>query len=155
MHTEVTGGFRRTLHSLCCRTLEEKLTRLQQQVAELVRDAANDSKNTAGDKHETARAMMQLEQEKLGGQIAQLEKQLAQAIRYAPAERHKVVAQGSLVKTGRGWIYLLTALGEVVCEGEKVMVLSLQSPLGLKMAGLSAGAAAEINGIRYAIESVY
>jgi hypothetical protein len=47
------------VHHACCKILAERIQSLRQQLHELVEGAKNDSKSTAGDKHETARAMMQ------------------------------------------------------------------------------------------------
>ena len=49
--------------------LDLKIKSIRQTVSNLTEDAQNDAKGSAGDKHETALAMMHLEQEKLSKQI--------------------------------------------------------------------------------------
>ena len=52
--------------------LASKIVELTRMQTELLEGALDDSKSSAGDKHETARAMMQLEQEKFAGQLQDL-----------------------------------------------------------------------------------
>lgn len=59
--SDVIFELRNTL-SLKALTLEEELNDIKEALFQ-------DSKSTAGDKHETSRAMAQLEQEKLGKQL--------------------------------------------------------------------------------------
>jgi hypothetical protein len=53
----------------CIAQVDASIADIKKQMSELVTEAANDSKSTAGDKHETERAMMQLTQEQLGKQL--------------------------------------------------------------------------------------
>ena len=41
-------------------------------ISDLAQDAQNDAKGSAGDKHETALAMMHIEQEKLNQKLAEI-----------------------------------------------------------------------------------
>ncbi len=56
----------------CLRILEEKMDAIQGDLDELIHSIQGESKSSAGDKHETARAMMNLEQEKLGRQMEEV-----------------------------------------------------------------------------------
>ena len=56
--------------------LLEKLHSIQQQIDDIKLALSEDTKSTAGDKHETARSMAQLEQEKLGKQYLETKKML-------------------------------------------------------------------------------
>ncbi|TND10106.1 MAG: hypothetical protein FD123_354 [Bacteroidetes bacterium] len=146
--------FKTEVYGECLLFISRKIEALKKQLSDLVEDAKNDSKSTAGDKHETARAMMQIEQEKLGRQLRQLEEQKAILEKTGETKPAEKIIPGSLVKTNKGWIYLLTALGEIKVNGTPVFIISMQSPLAIKLAGLVKGEAAEINGTQYIVEGI-
>ena len=56
------------IHSHCLQILNQKIEELSNALNTATESANNETKSSAGDKHETARAMMQIEQEKLGKQ---------------------------------------------------------------------------------------
>ncbi|MBK7855608.1 MAG: hypothetical protein IPJ79_12525 [Bacteroidetes bacterium] len=71
---------KRTKHAAyikCVSIIDERIAGLKNSIATLLDDAESEMKSSAGDKHETSRAMMQLEQEKLTYQLAEAENQKA------------------------------------------------------------------------------
>ncbi len=138
----------------CRRILTERIQSLRQQLHELVEGAKNDSKSTAGDKHETARAMMQIEQEKLANQLNLLLQQEQTLQRIDPESKSEIIVNGSLVKTNQGWIYISIPLGKIVVEGEGVMCLSAQSPLGQKLIGKRVNETLLVNATEYLLLTV-
>ena len=134
--------------------LKEKIQSIKHALNELADGAANESKSSAGDKHETGRAMVQLEQEKLGNQVYELEGQKIVLEKLDASIIHVEITKGSLVKTDKGYFYLSIPLGKILVDEIAVMVLSPQSPLGLKLLGLGAKATLEMNGMRYLVEAL-
>jgi hypothetical protein len=65
------------------------------------------------------------------------------------------VRPGNLVKTNRGYLFMSIALGKITVDEKAVMVISPQSPLGMKMMGLKEKDATNINGMEYVVERVY
>jgi len=134
--------------------ISDKVNALQQVLADLKESGANETKSTAGDKHETALAMLQIEQANTRAQLKELLDQKAVLEKINPLLSPSVVVNGSLIKTSHGWLYLSTALGKAMVENITVTALSPQSPLGIKLMGLSVSGVAEINNNRYIIESI-
>jgi len=134
--------------------VNDKVSRLQQVLADLKESGSNETKSTAGDKHETALAMLQIEQANTRGQLNDALAQKALLEKINPSLSASVIVNGSLVNTNRGYLYLSVALGKAVIENMAVIALSPQSPLGHKLMGLSVSGVAEINGNRYIIESI-
>jgi hypothetical protein len=62
----------------CKEQISSTILFLENHLKDLSSGAQNDSKSSAGDKHETARAMMQIEQEKVGKQLKENQLQLAE-----------------------------------------------------------------------------
>lgn len=138
----------------CRILLVEKLGELKNQVNELMQDAESDSKSSAGDKHETARAMMQLEQEKLNRQISEFQKQEEALNNIRTDVENDEVRLGSLVKTDKGTILIAIPLGKVTITDESCMVVSPISPIGQALMGLKVKSKMEINGNSFKILSI-
>lgn len=134
--------------------VNDKISLLKKVLADLKESGANETKSTAGDKHETALAMLQIEQANVHGQLSEALAQKAALEKLNPAVVAGVIVNGSLIKTNKGCLFMSIALGKAVIEGITVTALSSQSPLGVKMMGLRAGYSAEINNNTYFIESI-
>ncbi len=142
------------VHQHCLQMVNDKIGLLQKDLADLKESGTNETKSTAGDKHETALAMLQIEQ---ANKRAQLEKVVAQKTvieKINPTIVAPVVVIGSLVKTDKGYLFLSVALGKMVVEGITFTALSPQSPLGSRLMGLKAGDTAVFNNIEYFIETI-
>jgi transcription elongation GreA/GreB family factor len=134
--------------------LTAKINAIQKVLADLKESGANETKSTAGDKHETALAMIQIEQ---ANTMAQLEEMVLQKTAFEkidPGVSSSSIVTGSLVYTNRGVLYLSVALGKAVVDDIIVTALSRQSPLGQQLLGLSAGDKIVINNHSFVIEAV-
>ncbi len=121
--------------------LSGKIQVLQAEIEQLRTDISSDSKSTAGDKHETSRAMAQLEMEKLGSQIQDYQKQ-ARWIRQlglTENENTGAAAIGSLIQLENGWYFLGPGLGKIVFKDRPVFCISAQSPLGQQLLNKKTG----------------
>ena len=121
--------------------LQERVGELQQAWNELLESNQQEGKSSAGDKHETAGAMVHLEMEKLAKQLEEARRQLSEVEKYNPNRmpESNQVQMGSLVQTTTGWYYLITSLGKIFVNGEVCFVLSGASPLGNLMMGKRLG----------------
>lgn len=117
----------------CKELVDEKLNKLFYALEELNESAETESKSTAGDKHETGRAMIQLEQEKIGKQIQEWEIQKQNLEKIDLCKDAKRIALGSLIETDKGLFFLAVNLGRIKINEQEVMVISTQSPLGKLM----------------------
>ena len=134
--------------------VNDKIAQKQQILADLRDSAANETKSTAGDKHETALAMLQIEQANNGRQLDELLLQKNALIKIDPTLSTRMVVTGSLIKTNYGYFYLSAALGKITIDEIKVTALSAQSPLGEKLMGLILNDTASVNGRIYQIELI-
>ena len=142
------------IHQHYLQLINQKVQLLQQVLADLKESGANETKSTAGDKHETALAMLQIEQANTRGQLKEVLEQKAALEKINPALSAAAVVNGSLIKTSRGWLYLSVALGRATVEDITVIALSPQSPLGKQLVGLKVSDVAVINSIHYEIEII-
>jgi hypothetical protein len=123
-------------------------------LADLKESGSNETKSTAGDKHEIALAMLQIEQANAGAQLQDVLQKKAALEKIDPALSSSKIVNGSLVKTDKGYLFISIALGKATIDGNPVIALSPQSPLGEKLVGLSARDVAEINNNKYVIERI-
>ena len=136
------------------KAINDKINLLQKVLADLKESGANETKSTAGDKHETALAMLQIEQANVRGQLKEVQVQKTVLEKINPVLSPSVIVQGSLIKTNTGYLFLSIALGKAVIDDTTVTALSQQSPLGKQLMGLKAGDTAAIKNAQYIIESI-
>ena len=134
--------------------LNKKLSDLNAMMADLNEASKNETKSTVGDKHETSKAMMHLEQEKLGSQIKEIEFQIKEfnSINFTTVTTSVVL--GSLVETNKGYFFIATAIGKMQIDDKTIFAISNKSPLGLKLIGLKENEAIEFNTTNYIIKKV-
>ena len=134
--------------------VQEKMQTLQKMISDLTIDAQNDAKGSAGDKHETALAMMHLEQEKLNQKLIEVLGQKAILDKIDATQKHQVVALGSLVQANDILFFVSAALPKIKIENQDIFALSPQSPLGTQLIGNKIGFQFNFNTTKYTIQSV-
>ena len=147
---------KQVVHEISVRHLQMKINALNSIYQDTLSAAASDdSKSSAGDKHETAVSMAQLEQEKITTQINELLKQKEQLNQINTTIIHQVIKKGSLIETNNGWFYLSIGLGMVKGEDFQFFCLSPQAPLGQLLVGKKNNETISFNGKTTEIKSVY
>lgn len=134
--------------------IQDRIDVFQDMISGLTIDAQNDAKGSAGDKHETALAMMHLEQEKLNHKLKEVLDQKAVLDKIDASKTHQVVALGSVVKANEMWLFVSSALPKITVEDKTIFAVSLNAPLANQMMGNRVGHSFKINGKQYTIESV-
>lgn len=146
--------FKQKIYTHYLQLVNDKIGLLLKVLDDLKESGANETKSTAGDKHETALAMLQIEQANTRAQLKEVELQKVILEKINPSLTPTVIVNGSLIKTNRGYLFLSIAAGKAVIEGEEIIALSQQSPLGKQLTGLKDGDTATINNTQYIIESI-
>lgn len=142
------------IHSHYLQQIQAKIAGLLRVLADLKESGANETKSTAGDKHETALAMLQIEQANTRTQLKEVQQQLAALQKINPALETIRIVPGSLVRTNQGYLFLSIAAGRMNFEGQTVIAISPQSPLGQQLLRAGKGDAVTINATSYSIESI-
>ncbi|WP_419213078.1 3-oxoacyl-ACP synthase [Maribacter sp. X9] len=133
-------------HAYCVQFVEERLKRAKLQITELEHALTSETKSSAGDKHETGRAMIQLEREKLGRQLAELEKTQQLLSKVPRARDTQTVGLGNLVITDAFSYYIAISAGEFKHEGKAIYCISAATPIAQLLLGKSIGQAFTFNG---------
>jgi transcription elongation GreA/GreB family factor len=146
--------FKQKIHNHYLLLINDKVHLLQQVLADLKESGSNETKSTAGDKHETALAMLQIEQANTRAQLKEVIAKKDVLEKINPTLTAIKIVNGSLVKTNRGYLFLSVALGKAVVDDVVVIALSPQSPLGIQLMGLAIGDITEMNGNKYVVENI-
>ncbi len=134
--------------------VHEKISLLKKNLQDLTDSASNETKSTAGDKHETALAMLQIEQENSSRQLSDVLKQKAVLEKIDPLLHPEQVVNGSLVKTNKGYYFISIGLGKITVNEQLITALSPESPLGAQMMHLKKADTFIFNGMEYRIETI-
>lgn len=130
----------------CVRVLEQRINNAQVAMNYAQEAANSDDKSSAGDKHETSRAMSQIDRDMNARQmeIAKTELELLNTIDFTRI--HQRVSKGSLVLSAQNIFFVALGLGTIIVDGRKVIVLSLNAPLTGLLNEKKAGDCFTING---------
>lgn len=132
-------SMKKALLQFCWDHVEGRSNRLKQSLDGLQESLDSETKSTAGDKHETGRAMVQLEQEKLAQQVLELE-QTRNILKKIDIERKSnSIGLGSLVKTSLANYFIAISAGSFQHEGGIVHCISAKAPIAQLLMGKSVG----------------
>ncbi len=137
----------------CRDYLKDKINSLNTIINEVTESSNSESKSSAGDKHETSKAMMQLEIEKLGTQLKEAEELSADFEKINFNKPFQTIEQGSLVETNRGWFLIASSIGKLTIDEKIVFVISNRSPLALKLIGIKQKDTVMFNDVSYSYSS--
>ncbi len=138
----------------CLSVLAERRFGIERDLNDIADSVNTETKSSVGDKHETARARMQEEQARLQQQFLEIKTQEAELEKIQHVNIEEKVSQGSVVFTDLGVFFVAIAMGKLRLGQDHVQVVSARSPLVIKMIGLKAGDAFELNGTSYSIKSI-
>lgn len=151
---EIMDSFKQELVLFCKNQLNRKIIDLAKALQDVTEAGNNETKSTAGDKHETGRAMMQLEQEKLGRQLQEAEGQFAEFEKINFNLQSDQIVLGSLIETDKGLFLMATSIGRITVASKIVFVISPQSPLGKLLLAKKLKDTVIFNGVSYEVLSI-
>ena len=127
------------LYRKCNEALQERLMHVKKSILDLEQALQSETKSNAGDKHETGRAMIQIEREKAGQQLKgiQNKRELLQKIDCNTKNRN--IALGSVVYTSQHNYFISISEGEIKLEDALFYAISLQSPIAQLLLGKTEG----------------
>lgn len=142
------------LLKLCKSFVEDRIKNAENAMQNAQQSANSEERSTAGDKHDTARAMSHLEQEKSAkylDEAIKLKRALSELLKAQPLD---VIDFGSLVITNQGTYFIALSIGATKLNDVNYFIVSPTSPIALAFKGLKAGDAATFNGRNFMVEEV-
>ena len=122
---------------IALKTILERIEAQTAEVMSLQGSLGSEAKSTAGDKHETGRAMIQIDMERASQKLHEWKTLHSAAQRmFAEVGPRDRVRIGHAVETTQGWFLLGPALGKMVGpDGSACFGLSAASPMGRQLLG--------------------
>lgn len=142
-----------TVYNTIKSEIDSRVSELQKALQNQKEGLLSASESTAGDKHNTSRAMMHIEIEKLSKQLSQLLQLKKLITKINPEKKNDCVTLGSLVETNKGWLYIAVPMGKIAVKEIDLMAISLASPIGQALQGKNAGESAKFNGQNWEVIS--
>ncbi len=130
------------LHEACLAVIRSRIHEISQALAEAREASFQETKSSAGDKYETGREMMRIQSDMRAVQLGEAQVLLSLLERLDMTCLHEKVRTGSVVRTSNGTYFLAQSIGKVAIDGMEIQTISLASPLGKALKGLSAGQSA-------------
>lgn len=127
------------IYQQCLEAVNQRLSICENGLMNLQESLASETKSSVGDKHETGRAMIQLEREQLGGQLAKVESDKEILLKINPELTSEIVRLGSLVKTSAATYFIAISSEKITWDGVDYYSISLDSPMGQLLIGKRVG----------------
>ena len=121
---------KRELYNQCNIFIESRLRSIQNTIEEIQESLLSETKSSAGDKHETGRAMLQLEREKAGQQLAEAQKVKEILAKIDVTNSSKKVCLGSVVYTSQANYFISIGAGKITVDGIDFFAISPNTPIG-------------------------
>lgn len=114
----------------------------------------SETKSSAGDKHETGRAMLQLEMEKASQQLHGITQMRETLAKINTTKQSEVAHLGSIIETNKANYFLSISAGLLSVEGKNYFAISVSSPIGKLLLGKVTGAIFSFNGDKVIIKNI-
>lgn len=128
-------NLKQELFNQCKKFVENRLETIQETISSNQNALQSETKSSAGDKHETGRAMLQLEIEKASQQLQDVLQMKETLAKMNLTKKSKIAHLGSLVKTNQGTYFLSISAGKLIVDSENYLAISVSSPIGKLLLG--------------------
>ena len=123
------------LYQQCLQKITAKIKASNKAFESLLQSLLSETKSSAGDKHETGRAMLQIEIEKAGNQLHALQEMKLVLQKITPEKTSEKAYLGSVIYTNRAHYYLSISAGQLEIEETVFFAVSAASPIGQLLLG--------------------
>ncbi|MCK8480381.1 GreA/GreB family elongation factor [Psychroserpens algicola] len=135
----MNSSLKHTLFEQCQQFVDGRLNAIQQTISEIQESLSSETKSSAGDKHETGRAMLQLEREKAGQQLAEIQKLNQLLSKIDLSKPSKTIGLGSLVFTTQAHYFIIISAGQLQAQDQQFYAISANTPIAKLLLGKQAG----------------
>ncbi len=132
-------NIKKELYNQCVLFVNKKLQTIENTIKSNQQALQSETKSSAGDKHETGRAMLQLEMEKAGQQLKVVSEMKLQLDKLKIDVLNKVVGLGSIVYTNQFNYFIAISVGKLAVENQTYYAISSNSPIGQLFLGKNQG----------------
>ena len=136
--------------------VDKDLAEAKARMASLKESLGAESKSSAGDKHETGRAMIHLEQERVQDTVGRLEHMRGILVQRAAQDKPiQRVSPGALVETTGPWVLVGVPLGKVQLPNALVLCVGAEAPLAQHWHGAQPGDQVALGPQKLTIQAIH
>jgi len=146
-------NLKKALYKSCVEFVDQREETINEIITSSHNALTSETKSSAGDKHETGRAMLQLEIEKASQQLEGIHEMRLILSKIRMDDISEFIKLGSVVITNRGNYFLAISAGEINILTIKYFAVSTASPIGKLLLGKSVGNVFDFNH-QYIIQEV-
>jgi len=117
------------LYNLCLEFIDKRLLTVKSTMDEIQESLLSETKSSAGDKHETGRAMLQLEREKAGNQLAEILKTKTQLSKINIETTKINVSPGNVIYTSQANYFIAISAGVLTVNEQQFYAISPLTPI--------------------------
>jgi hypothetical protein len=139
-------NLKETLFKQCESFVNKRLQTIEEALSSNQKALQAETKSSAGDKHETGRAMLQLEMEKASQQLIGVDEMKITLAKIDIFKQHKIVHLGSIVETDHFNYFLSISAGKLTTHEKDYFAVSISSPIGKRLLGKKTGEQFTFNG---------
>lgn len=118
------------LYNQCLEFVENRFQTIQNTINDIQKSLLSETKSSAGDKHEIGRAMLQLEREKAGNQLAEIQKVKENLSKIDIGKVSNIIGLGTVVFTSQSNYFISISAGELKLEDNMFYAISPNTPIG-------------------------
>jgi transcription elongation GreA/GreB family factor len=135
----MNSNLKQELYTECQRFVDSRLQAVQKTITEIQESLTSETKSSAGDKHETGRAMLQLEREKAGQQLAEIQKVNQLLSKINVSKSSEIIGLGSVVFTTQANYFMTISAGELKNQDQSFYAISVNTPIAKLLIGKKVG----------------
>ncbi|MFI2741697.1 3-oxoacyl-ACP synthase [Zhouia sp. PK063] len=143
------------LYEACNNYILNRLHNINHHIAMLEESLQSETKSSAGDKHETGRASIQLEREKAGVQLMEAEKIQQQLQRISTENTPATVQLGSVIITNKYHYFIAIPAGKITADGMNFFAIGNDAPIAKMMLGKSVNDTITFNKQQFTITAIF
>ncbi|ALU76037.1 3-oxoacyl-ACP synthase [Tenacibaculum dicentrarchi] len=143
------------LYNQCVIFVEKRLKTIEEIISSNQKALQSETKSSAGDKHETGRAMLQLEMEKAGQQLHGIVKMKETLSKINIENTATIGCLGSVVKTTKNSFYLSISSGQLMVDNQPYFAVSVSSPIGRILLGKKQDDSFVFNNLEQKITAIF
>ena len=139
----------------CILIVNNRLETVEKIISSNQKALQSETKSSAGDKHETGRAMLQLEIEKASQQFIAIQEMKLVLAKIDVLKESKAACLGSVIETDGFRYFLAVSVGKITANNKDYFAISVFSPIGKLLLGKQQGEELLFNNTSIKIHKVF
>lgn len=143
------------LYKACIAEIDKRINIAQESLDAAIKAGNEETKSSVGDKYETGRAMMQMEQDKYRGILIKTINLKNKLQQIDLNKKYEKAEEGAIVIANNGVYFFATSIGKIILDEKKYYVLSTDAPLAKAFYGKKKNETINFLNKKYTISDIF